>query len=393
MSALLVLTLATVSEADIFLLRSGNRVEGTWVNRSESTPVEYVVRTSEGNELVLPGESVKRVVESSPEERQYQQLLPEMAETADGNWRMAEWCRKNRLSELRTRHLEAAIELDPDHADARRALGYTNRDGEWVRADDLRRQRGYVQYKGKWYLPQELELFKAREAREEVEREWRVKLRRWHGWLGGRRDSAAREQFELLSDPAAVGELVRLLEKERALSTQKLLVQTLSRFSGPTAELALVEVALSADDATLRELARDAVVEMGGRWAYPRLIAELQSKVIARIRRSAFMLGLLGNPEAIQPLIDVLVTVHRRRTVQGGPGAINTTFGSSPSGSGTGFSTGTRVKTEQEVLKHEAVLRALENLSGENFGYAQPAWRSWFADTTMPPRLDLRRGP
>ena len=161
-------SISIAAGADIFLLKQGGRVEGTWLNRSDEPPESYRVRTQEGSEIELLASSVKRVVEASPAERRYEALLPRMPATADGNWRMAQWCRKQNLMQLRIRHLEAVIELDPDHAEARRALGFTIKNGQWARPDDVMRARGYVRYDGKWYLPQEVDAAKAQDAAHEA---------------------------------------------------------------------------------------------------------------------------------------------------------------------------------------------------------------------------------
>ena len=50
------------------------------------------------------------------------------------------------------------LELDPNHAGARSALGYSKFDGQWKTQDEVMTERGYVEYKGRWRLPQEIEI-------------------------------------------------------------------------------------------------------------------------------------------------------------------------------------------------------------------------------------------
>ena len=48
---------------------------------------------------------------------------------------------------------EQALVLDPEHAVARRALGYVLYEGIWMTADEVMRAKGYVLYKGEWMAP------------------------------------------------------------------------------------------------------------------------------------------------------------------------------------------------------------------------------------------------
>ena len=58
----------------------------------------------------------------------------------------------------RETHLRRVIELDPNHAEARHALGYSQVNGKWATRDEVMTQRGYRKYKGKWMLPQEIDV-------------------------------------------------------------------------------------------------------------------------------------------------------------------------------------------------------------------------------------------
>jgi hypothetical protein len=47
------------------------------------------------------------------------------------------------------------VAIDPEHAAARRALGFERVGGRWLSGDDLRRARGFVRSEGRWVLAQE----------------------------------------------------------------------------------------------------------------------------------------------------------------------------------------------------------------------------------------------
>ena len=81
-----------------------------------------------------------------------------IADTAAAQWELAQWCREHKLSAEREVHLRRVIELDPDHVEARRALGYSKIDGQWTTQEEAMTKRGYVRYKGQWKTPQEVEI-------------------------------------------------------------------------------------------------------------------------------------------------------------------------------------------------------------------------------------------
>ncbi|MEW6742397.1 MAG: CAP domain-containing protein [Planctomycetota bacterium] len=55
--------------------------------------------------------------------------------SADDQAGLAEWCRSRHLDDKMREHARRALEIDPDHATARRLLGYRRVAGEWVGDD------------------------------------------------------------------------------------------------------------------------------------------------------------------------------------------------------------------------------------------------------------------
>ena len=114
---------ASTVQADLFLLTSGGQVEGELVNRDESPRVNYVVRLATGGELTLARKQVANWVVQSEAQKRYDELLPKMPPTAEGHWKMAEWCRERSLESQRESHLREIVKLDPNHEGARLGLG------------------------------------------------------------------------------------------------------------------------------------------------------------------------------------------------------------------------------------------------------------------------------
>src|SRR5262245_45482871 len=90
--------------ADVFVLNSGGRIEGEWLNRDEQPRTKYEVRQG-GVKLVLPLSQVKEAIRQTPVEQEYSRKAPAASDTVEGQWELAEWCRKNNLTRQREGHL------------------------------------------------------------------------------------------------------------------------------------------------------------------------------------------------------------------------------------------------------------------------------------------------
>ena len=119
------------------LLRSGTKIEGKARREGDSV----VIRVESG-EIRLPAETVERIdkSESSTEvaERRRAALDPH---DVRGRMQLAAYCREHDLRATERALLEEVIELEPNHAQARRLLGY-ERDGAggWVSRSQQQQQ-------------------------------------------------------------------------------------------------------------------------------------------------------------------------------------------------------------------------------------------------------------
>ena len=71
----------------------------------------------------------------------YRQTRETYAETMTGQTGLAGWCSKHRLEDQARAHLSRVLELDPDHAEARKRLGFRLVDGLWVDDRDIAEAR------------------------------------------------------------------------------------------------------------------------------------------------------------------------------------------------------------------------------------------------------------
>lgn len=389
-------TSTTGARADVFYLANGGEIRGQLLNVDQEPRESYVVRTDDGARLILASSQVRRFVPKSPERRHYEALLPRMPQSAQGHWKMAQWCREQGLEEEREHHLHEVLRHDANHKDARLALGYTSLDGEWIKTDEWNRRQGYVYYQGKWQTPQEVELLTLQQKLDEAQRQFRPDLKRWRGWLESRnrdRQQQGLANIRGVKDPLAATTVAALYDDEELPAVRRLWIEVLGKLPGGMASDTLAKAAVEDGDANVREAARDSLEERGDRRAIGALLAELKSTDNKKVNRAAAALARINDMETFLPLVDALVTEHKFIVTRGQGGGIGATF--SPTG-GTSFNPGGGPKLEKHKLNNRDVLNALVQLTVEhraNFGYDAEKWKEWYADLHTPDEVNLRRDP
>lgn len=388
---LTLIALATASQGDEFVLVTGARIRGEWLNRRDRSADRHVVQTEHGGQISLSRDQVCKIRRQADAEREYSQIAPAVPDTVESQWKLAEWCRQHKLKQRRKHHLQRIIELDPEHVKARRALGYSEIGGQWVLQADYLRQQGYVRYKGEWQLPQEVELTKKRRELERAKKQWYAKIKRWRSQFDGDDARDAFQKVAAVRDPLAVEAVGRLLKEESDRRVRLLYIDVLCQIEGTASTKALVHQALNHPDEEVFFSCIDGVVPRTTPEVIRQFVNHLKSSDSARVNRAAHALGRLGDQSVIGPLIDALVTVHVQ--VIPGDGATKTTFISGPSQATpamvrpgqavmmaprNGFnmsSGGDRVIRRQS--RNQEVLKSLVKLTGVSFSFDQQAWRNW----------------
>lgn len=375
--------------ADILVLKEGGRVHG----EVQQVGDKYKVKLSSGEgEVIFAADRVKRLVRESVAEKRYQELLTRMPETALGHWKMAKWCLQNDLGQHRKRHLENVIRIDPNHEEARRALGYQLSNDRWMNRAELMRQRGFVLHNGKYQLKQEVDLDLQNARTKELVQQWRTKLRRWRKQVGKSGEAAALEELRDVRDPLATKGLLEWFERARREHVRAALVRALGRMGTADAVSILVKTAVQDESEELRLLCLDQLEERGRAPAIASFITALKSNDNAIILRGAVGLARLDATEAVPDLIKSLVTIHRIAP-EAQSGRVGATFGQPPGGSGNGLSVGGSPKPKRRQVNNQEVLDALLKLTENvNFEYDQLKWRQWHMNSSLPTALDLRRG-
>ena len=387
---LFLLSIAAVSSGDTLLLRTGGNIEGqvTVVRDDAKTISHYVVKLASGGHMKLDARQVKRHVKPTAQEQDYRNLLQNMPDTAEGHWKMSQFCAKNRLPDQKSYHIERVIQLDPNHEEARKALGYTLIDGKWTRQDEWMARRGFVRYKGGWRTAQDIAITERKREIELRQKSLRTDMKRWRGWIGGRRDSEARENFASIDDPLAAMGLIDLFEKEKLPEIRELYIDTMARLPGRGITVQLLKTAMSDEDNEVQDRAIEHLLTRNAdSFITHSLIPYLTDKKNSIVNQAGYILGRIGHRDAIKPLIDSLVTTHVRYIHP--QGNIRPTFSSN----GTGLSTGTKPKKITETKRNASVLKALAKITGKNFQYSEEEWKRWLMQSRSPQSVSLRRDP
>jgi hypothetical protein len=383
---------ASRAAGDEFILKNGGRVEGELLNPDQSPRENYVVRLADDQQVTLDAKQVRQVRPKSESLRAYEQWLPKMPQSADGNWKMADWCGRHKLREQEQFHLAEAIRLNPDHESARRRLGYIRLEGRWIKPEEHQREQGYQLHGGRYRASQDIEAIERREEQERAEKELAVAIRRLRDDLrGGRSPEDVRHQLMEFRQPLAVPALSEALAEEKDRSLRAICIDVLGQIEGPAATAALVQGALNDPDQETRLQCVDQLEHRQDPRAADAMVQALESRNSRRINRAAVALRRLGDRGAIPYLIDVLRTKHVQQ-IQSNPGQIGASFPRDGTGGMGGLTLGSQTIRREVVQENRSVLDALIALSGgANFLYDQARWRQWYAETNTVAEANLRR--
>jgi hypothetical protein len=366
-AALALLAFLPPAVGEVFLLRSGGRIEGDLVNVDEKPRTSYVISLPSGGQLTLDAAVVDKVQPMRPELAEYEKVRRQHPDTIQGQLQMAEWCRDHNLTPQRKTHLERVLQLDPNQAEARRILGYRKYKDTWVTLEEEMAEKGYVKRDGRWITQQDAELHDSRDKQRKAESDWRGKITRWRKWLdGSTRADQGMKNLRAIDDPMAIVGLSDWLQKDPRTDARLIYVEVLARMNLPQARRPL---AISAIDDTVEEVrlsCLDELEKQKDKAVTDYFVARMRDKHAknAIINRAGVALGRIKDPGCIEDLIQYLVTIHDE-VIQsgGGPGSMTTTFNKNGGGGG-GLAMNQKPKVVHHVLQNQDVLDALAAITG-----------------------------
>jgi HEAT repeats len=383
---------AAVAHADVLELKNGGRIHGE-LQSGDDEGSDYVIATSDGGRITVKRSEVSRAVKQTDDEEEYHRLTTKMPDTVDAHWKLAQWCRERKLIDEYHEQLEQILKLDPDHADARSGLGYQRKNGEWMLREDIMAARGLVLYKGNYCTPQHVELLKQAEQERVADADWNNRLGLWRRWLTGRRPDRSQEalhDIQAIHAPEAAPAVVDLLRREQQPDVKRLLLEVTAQIDDPVAVDALVELSLKDPDPETRHQCLEYLIDAGHVGLSRPYIRALKSQDNAIVNRAAMALQMIGDRDAIGPLINALVTKHKQIVGSGSPDQHSYVF--TPSGGTAMNFGGSGAKVVNAPVENRSVLTALVTLSGNaNFGYDEGQWRAWLAAQAKAHPIDIRR--
>ena len=392
------------AEMWLFLTTDGERIIGELTNPDEKPRTQYVIKLADGKTVTVAAKKMKNRRKARPEEAEYERRKATVANTVEAQWELAEWCRQHRMSSNRKTHLERIIQIDPDHKEARKGLGYQLVDGKWMTQEDIQASRGYFYYKGAWRTQQQIDTLKKNEKYEKEEKKWFVAVKRYLGWLGTSRTDAALKELSEITDPAAIRAVDGFLTGDQPENVKLLLVKVLVNISkaNPKDHGTHLPLAVSAYEDPYEEVrlscldylkkAKDPGVTrfFTGKLNVTLATRKYKADANMMINRAAYALGELKDESAVKPLIGVLITEHKEKVTSGNPGQTSATFSNR---GGSGLSMGSKTKIVTHHIKNQDVLDALKKITGVSFNFDVEGWEAWYDQQGKQIIPDTRRGP
>jgi hypothetical protein len=393
--ALIGCLISSITSADTVEISGGGQLTGQVQRRADSV----IVRVDDDIQVAIPASRVRRVV-TSDALAEYRRLAGQTGDDAERHYQLALWCVRSEglagdVQHYKRYHLQRAIELDPEHAKARGALGYTRQNGRWIRTSELMTERGMIPRSGGWELPEAAAIEDYQQAVDVDAKKWNREVRRLVSMAlrGSAKAGEAMQALSEIRDPLAASAIAQQLQESREETTQSqslrlLWVRLLGQFRNSTSVEALVRAGLEETDAMVREAALDELVAYGSASASATYLQYLTSNDNKLVQRAARALTWFPDQELALTYIDALVTSHKTELAPG-PG-MQVGFGDG----GGGMQMGGKKQVQVDQVQNPAALTLVKLVIPEvDFGYDEQAWRNYIASQRTAFSGDLRRDP
>ena len=406
--------LAGSLEADVVYLKGGGKVVGKVVSTAGGS---IRVRTVAGTLGFPASEALRIEYGPTPEEDYAQRAAAVDRKDPAALMALADWCAGQGLSGQQEELLRAVLALEPDHAEARRRLGYVRVGSAWLTRDEAMRAKGLVQYRGRWVTPADRARLEREDLEDALQRRWGRVIRSAVQRLEmDNRDARRQAWIDLdgIKDPLAIAPLVAAIGRTEKTSVRVTLVGVLARFAEPPARDdraldALVDIALLDDAPDVRRAAVAGLVAAEDPRVTAEFVRALNEDSWTLKLRASYTLGELRAFEAVPDLIRNLTIIegyrreiswswrgggfshgavttyvpgYRRRALQGGVVVIEPVVERLQ----TGVSLGSGAPRERRAVVRRRPVRsqnteawgALVKISGRDFGYYESQWRAWY---------------
>jgi len=170
---LLSLALASAALADEVTLKNGSTFSGIVREQGDRVSIEMDFGT-----MTFKKVDVRSISRNNED---FLSQFEEKAKTAldvKSMMDLAAWARDKGLAGRATELYRKVLALDPDQAEARKALGYEKVNGLWLTGDDLMTARGFVKVGGRWLSKDTADRILEQEHQSRIENDRLTQLRR-----------------------------------------------------------------------------------------------------------------------------------------------------------------------------------------------------------------------
>jgi hypothetical protein len=170
---LLSLALVSAALADEVVLKNGSAFSGVVREEGDRVIVEMDFGTMSFKKVDV------RTISRNGEDllSQFQQKV-RTATDVKSMMELAAWARDKGLTARAAELYRKVLVLDPDQAEARKALGYERVNGLWLTGDELMTARGFVKVGGRWMAKDTAQQVLDQEAAARIENDRLAQLRR-----------------------------------------------------------------------------------------------------------------------------------------------------------------------------------------------------------------------
>lgn len=163
-AGLVALAAAVPVSADEVILKNGAVFSGAVREEGERVVIEVDFGT-----VTFKRVDVRTIRRSADPIKEFEERFKAAADVK-GYYDLGVWSRDRGLATRAADLFKKVVSLDPDHAGARKALGYELHEGKWLSADEVMVARGFVRHNGRWLKRETVE--KILEDEKQLRVEW-----------------------------------------------------------------------------------------------------------------------------------------------------------------------------------------------------------------------------
>jgi len=405
--------------ADVVHLKSGGRVEGAIVARTDT---HIVVQTAAGKVTLKTTEVARIEAKATPLDVYREMAAKVKDDDADGHYALGLWCQDHKLFRQARREFEKTIALDANHKGARARLGYVLRDGRWMTEAEAKKADGLVRLGDKWVTEEQRAQAQQRQAAAAWVRRFRQLLARRpvaeqaiasrileaigdrprdipFAALRALLENLAREAIETSRDRTTEARLaiVGILATDRSDRSAPILRKLAVRDNDPRVRTAAIKALAAQNDVANTAYFTSLLYRFTSQKV--RLESNKTRRTTARrvLRRAAEALAALGDPRAVPALVNALSVRFRIQQPDDELPPMNLNFGQTaladvavvtdafgnkltvPITESTNWGLGlTDEREEDPFFFNDAAYNALRKLTGHDFSHDKRAWLAWW---------------